>query len=99
MLTNAKRILIETNSTEVVVLHMGRSREPIHVFCPVCDTDVAMLDLDSAVSMTGRGANELINGIDLGSVHSIQTAAGHLLLCGISIGIRKDVNGGSLKAF
>ena len=45
-----------------------------------------MLDFDSAVSFSGISGRELIRRFELGEVHSIETANGHLLICQWSLG-------------
>ena len=44
-----------------------------------------MVDLNSAVTFSGRGAHQLIHEIETGSLHSAQTLRGHLLICTISL--------------
>ena len=40
-----------------------------------------MVDLDSAVSLSGRGARDLLCEIKNGTLHSSQTRTGYLLIC------------------
>jgi len=84
MNTNTKRILIETDSHETVVVRTSSPRIVI-AYCESCGIEAEMLDLNSAVTRSGCGARELIREIDAGSVHSSQTPTGHLLICANSL--------------
>ena len=79
MISNAKKILIETDCTETLILRTAPRLTRFH--CPECVQEVAMLDLNSAVTISGRGARELIRDLEAGELHSWQTSDGHLLIC------------------
>lgn len=89
MISNAKKILIETDRTETLILRTGPRLTRFH--CAECLQEVAMLDLNSAVTISGRGARELIRCLDSGELHSSQTSDGYLLICFRSLnGIIQD---------
>jgi hypothetical protein len=87
MNTNAKRILIETDRRETVVVRAS-SPSVVIAHCKGCAIETEMLDLNSAVTRSGCGARELIHDIDTGSVHSSQTPSGYLLICANSLDVR-----------
>ncbi len=80
MTTNAKKILIETEQSETVVLRLI-GKTAITAFCEPCGADAKMLDLNSAVNYSGQPARLLIREIETDGVHSSQMASGHLLIC------------------
>ena len=84
MSSRAKSILIETESIETLVLRIA-GRPALKGYCDRCLKDTTMLDLNSAVTLSGRSARELISEIEGGSLHSSQTEAGHLLICATSL--------------
>lgn len=84
MITNAKKIFIETERTETLVLRLI-GKASLTAFCEACGAEVKMLDLDSAVNCSGRTARELIHEIESGAIHSSQIASGHLLVCETSL--------------
>jgi hypothetical protein len=83
-MVNAKKILIETECRETVVVRTSTPRVVI-AYCESCTIETEMLDLNAAVTRSGRGARELIHEIDSGRVHSSQTPSGHLLICANSV--------------
>lgn len=83
MISNTKKILIETDCTETLILRTGPRVTRFH--CPECVQDIAMLDLNSAVTLTGRGARELIRDLEGGAIHSSQSPEGYLLICSRSL--------------
>jgi hypothetical protein len=85
MFANAKKILIETESTETLTVRFIGSHRSVNGFCDRCDRDSEMHDLNSAVSISGRGARDLIGEIAGGQLHTVQTPSGHLLICGNSL--------------
>jgi hypothetical protein len=80
MSENSKKIFITTKTTEIFIIRRGRGKG-IQVFCSQCDCEVEMLTLDQAVSISAQNTRELINRIDSGAVHSIETGSGHLMVC------------------
>ncbi len=80
MITNTKKIFIETERSETVVLRLI-AKDAVTAFCETCGTEVHMLDLNSAVSYSGRTARTLIREIEANAIHSYQMASGHLLIC------------------
>ena len=77
---NTKKILIETESHSVFLIH--RNPGELHVaFCTECGRDGEMLTLDGAVQLSGRRGRELTNLVETGEIHSHETANGYLLIC------------------
>lgn len=77
---NTKKILIETESHSVFLIH--RNPGELHVaFCTECGRDGEMLTLDGAVQLSGRRGRELTALVETGEVHSNETANGYLLIC------------------
>ena len=85
MPANSKTILIETERTETLVVRIAGNVSPVKEYCECCGTETQMLDLNSAVTLSGRGARDLIHEIETGLLHSAQTLRGHLLICTISL--------------
>lgn len=81
---NSKKIFITTKTSEIFIIRRGR-RKAIQGFCPVCEREVELLMLDEAVSDSGKPTRELIRRADDGSIHSIETIEGHLLICSLSL--------------
>lgn len=79
-MTNAKKILITTESREVFIVRFNENSD-MHGWCEACAADTKMLTLDNAVSFAGTPTRELIRQTDAGAIHSIETVGGHLLLC------------------
>ncbi len=80
MMTNAKKILITTESHEIFIVRMN-GKSHIRGFCPNCTFEVEILTLDEAVSFSAKHTRELIRQIETDAVHSIETTSGHLLVC------------------
>ncbi len=80
MSPNTKKILIETESHSVLVIH--RRPGELHIaFCVECGRDNEMLTLDGAVQLSGRRGRELTRLVETGKVHSHETVNGYLLIC------------------
>ncbi len=80
MSPNTKKILIETESHSVFLIH--RKPGELHVaYCAQCGRDNEMLTLDGAVQVSGRRGRELARLVQTGEVHSHETANGYLLIC------------------
>ena len=84
MTTNAKKILIETEQSETVVLRLIEEAA-ITAYCETCGSEAKMLDLNSAVNYSGRPARMLMREIESGVIHSTETESGHLLVCSASL--------------
>ncbi len=82
---NAKKILITTESREIFIMRTN-GKSTVRGSCSGCQAEVEMLRLDEAVSLSGQNMRELICRVDSGLVHSIETASGHWLICGQSLG-------------
>lgn len=79
MLPKAKKYLITTETHEVFIVRNGRER--IYGFCAECEKESEMLNLDSAVTVSGRRAREIFLLVEIGAIHSLETTGGHLLIC------------------
>ncbi len=77
---NTKKILITSAVSEIFILRRGR-QNAIRGFCPHCEAETEMLDLDSAVSIFRVGTREIIRQMETGAIHSTETGSGHLLVC------------------
>lgn len=84
-MTNAKRILITTESREIFIVRTN-GKESVSGFCEICGREAEMLTLDQAVSMFGIGTLEIIRRIENGEIHSTEVASLHLLICRNSFG-------------
>ena len=84
MSRNAKKISIETEESETVVVRLI-GKASLTAFCEKCGAEANMLDLDSAVNYSGQPARLLLREIDSGAVHSTETESGHLLICAASL--------------
>jgi len=85
MTSKGKKFRITTEKHEVFIVRQNGQRT-VQGFCPSCSAGVEMLDFDSAISFSGISGRELIRRFELGEVHSIETANGHLLICKQSLG-------------
>ena len=83
-MANAKRILIETETTETLRLTItGPYTKRSH--CTTCGRIEEMLDLNSAADISGTPARELIALLQNGQLHSPESDDGHLLVCRASL--------------
>jgi hypothetical protein len=82
--TKAKKILITTESRERFILRIRNNGRAIG-HCGRCEKEVEMLTIDQAVSASGIKTSKLIQLIDSGEFHGIDTASGHLLICAPSL--------------
>lgn len=76
----AKRILIETESREIFIIHVNRKSSLIG-FCSECGGEEGLLTLDEAVSLSGITTMELLKLLNDGSLHHLETESGHMLVC------------------
>jgi hypothetical protein len=53
----------------------------MHGFCPSCAEEVEMMPFDLAISYSGIGGRDLMRASENGEIHSVETTAGHLLIC------------------
>lgn len=83
MSPKAKKYLITTETHEIFIVR--RSRQKIRRFCFECGKEVEMLNLDSAVSLTGKRASEIFRLVENGEAHSLKTTGGQLLVCRSSL--------------
>lgn len=84
MFANAKKILITTESHEVIIVRRG-GEPAVPNFCRVCDAEVEMVNLDMAVRRSRIGGRELVHRTQTGEFHSIETPDGYLMICGRSL--------------
>ena len=80
MPVKSKKILITTTSREIFIVRAD-DKSFVTGFCPDCAREVELLNLDSAVSFAQKSARQLIDEIQSGAIHSIETKSGHLLVC------------------
>lgn len=66
--------------SEIVVIRSGQARAVVDR-CPRCAMTVEMLSIDSSVDLSGCGTRQLFEILEVGLVHSIESASGHLLVC------------------
>ena len=78
-MSNSKKILITTCSTEV--FFVKRSNCPVLSYCPVCRAERQMLAIDEAVTFLRKNTRDMIAYAESGALHSIQTISGHLVFC------------------
>lgn len=83
-MANAKKILITTESHELLVVRRRGSTHPRHI-CPICTTPGCGLTLDEARDYTCLSGLELIREIEIGAVHAYEIAGGPLLICQKSV--------------
>jgi hypothetical protein len=81
MTSKRKKYRITTETHEVFIVRQDGQRKTTREFCPACKAEGEMFDFDSAISFSGISGRELIRRLELGEVHSIETANGHLLIC------------------
>lgn len=79
MLKKSKQIFITTEKHEIFIARNGH--RAIQGFCSDCQTEVEMLNLDLAVTHSGKTVRELLELIECGAIHSTETTDGHLLVC------------------
>ncbi len=84
MMTNAKKILITTESREIFIVR-GKSNEVFHSFCRNCERYVEMLTLDQVVSRFDIATLEILRRVEAGEIHFQETAGRHLLICAESL--------------
>lgn len=80
MVTKHTKYLITTESREIFIVRTW-GNVSIQGFCPKCQKEVEMLNLDSITSQTGVSTRELFRLIENNQIHSIETTTGHLLVC------------------
>lgn len=91
MSKKAKRYLITTATSEIFIVRRNRL-QAIRGFCSECKKDVEMLTLDTAVTVSGIVALDVLRHVGTGEIHFQETANGHLLLCRESLGKKFNVN-------
>jgi len=84
MAPDSKKFLITTISREFIIVH-PESRPVARQYCSVCENDVEMLTLDTAVTRTTCSTRKILSYADSGTLHGIEDLGGHLLICGVSL--------------
>ena len=92
MVTNAKKILITTERRELLVIRRFGERR-FAGFCSRCSDEVEWLSFDAAISTFGLTWQQLIDLAEHDEIHSVQSAAGHLLICERSMSFRLITDG------
>ena len=98
-MANAKKILITTESHETfVVRRVGRGA--INIFCDICETETSMLTLYQAASIALRMKWNLMSLLEAGTVHSVETSDGQLLIClGAPVETRSSTKNGTAESY
>jgi hypothetical protein len=78
-MTNAKKILITTESHELFIVRRTAPTSPRY-FCPVCSTQTCGVTLDDAGAYANLSSLELIKRIGA-DLHAVETDSGALLIC------------------
>jgi hypothetical protein len=84
MSTNTKKILIESECHEIVIVRVGTKSE-VREFCKACTSETEMLTLDEAVSRLGMSALKIMEQVRSFRIHYRETVNGHLLICRASL--------------
>ena len=79
-MTNAKKILITTESHETYTLHINSKNGAVG-HCGRCDAQVEIVSLEQAVSLTGIHTRDIVRLVDSRQIHAIETNTGHYLIC------------------
>ena len=79
-MANAKKILIESETTETFRLRIT-GPQTMRSYCAECGRIEEMLDLNSAADVSGADARELFSRIEVGELHTPEVSNGHLLIC------------------
>jgi hypothetical protein len=82
-MTNAKKILITTESHETYTLRIIGKSGTIG-YCDKCDAQVEILSLEQAVSLTHIHTRDLVRLVDTAQIHAVETNTGHYLICSAS---------------
>ena len=83
-MVNAKRILIETDTTETFRVRITGSRA-VRLYCRDCEATDEMLDLNAAADVLGASAREIVTRVESGELHAPEVSSGHLLICRASL--------------
>lgn len=83
-MANAKRILIETETTETVRLKI-KGAQTCRLYCQECNRDEEMLELNPAADVAGVPARDILDLLARSVLHSPETTRGHLLICRASL--------------
>lgn len=83
-MVSARKILIETNTTETVRLRVT-GPQAMRLFCRDCGAVEEMLDINLAADVSGTSARDLIRRIECGGLHSPDSVNGYLLVCRASL--------------
>jgi len=83
-MSNAKKIVITTESHETFTLHI-HSRSKAFGFCRECNADVEVVTLEQAVWMKQIHTREMLRMVDEQAVHATETESGLFLICVNSI--------------
>lgn len=81
----SKRILIRTETSEIVILRHADSQKFDKSHCVRCGAAAEMLTIGAAIDMSGIPASEIIRQAETGVIHASKTPIGHLMICGISL--------------
>lgn len=79
-MANTRKIFISTEIHEIFIVHINRRME-IRGFCNDCLAEVELLTVDEAVESSGKGTFDLLEDLRIRSIHFIDAANGHVLIC------------------
>ena len=83
-MANAKKILIESETTETFRLRIT-GPQTVRSYCPDCGATEEMLDLNAAADISGTTAREIVTRVESGELHAPEMPTGHLLICRASL--------------
>ena len=77
-MTKTRRMRITIQTERLLMMNRGRNEDSL---CPSCSSQVRMVTVDQAASMSGVNSREIYRRIEAGKLHFIETSEGSLLLC------------------
>jgi hypothetical protein len=84
---------IKFESHELTIIRVRRS-QAVSAFCPQCEQEVLHLTIARAAAALQISETAVFRLVESNAVHSMETAAGALLICGNSLSeLRKQING------
>lgn len=75
-------IKFETHELTIIRVRRGQT---VSAFCPLCEQVVLHFTITSAAAALGVSETAIFRLVEGGTIHSTETAAGALLVCGNSI--------------
>lgn len=81
-----RRLEVVWETREITTISFRRNHSAA-VFCPSCQTDTLHLTVSEAASIAKFSEFAIFRFVETNQVHSIETAAGFLLVCGNSLSV------------